>query len=87
MSISAVLTGYLIPAIGWTSAALFLAAYILVSRGRLEPRSPAYQLLNLGGAIGLGISNSAHGAFPAATLNLIWCLIGLHALATYYHRQ
>lgn len=87
MSISGVLTAYLIPAIGWTSAALFLSAYILVSQGRLDARSSAYQLLNLGGAIGLGISNSAHGAFPAATLNLIWCLVGLHALATRYYRQ
>ena len=77
---------YLVAFIGWTSATAFVTAYILISRGKLNATSGAYQILNIAGAVDLGISNSGHGSLPSATLNLVWCLVGVHALATRFRR-
>ncbi len=71
---------YVVPAVGWMGAALFLIAYCLVSQGRLHAKSRAYQGLNIAGAVGLAISNGSHGALPSATLNLVWICVGVHAM-------
>jgi hypothetical protein len=66
--------------IGWAGAAMILAAYLLLSAGRLEARSVAYQGLNLFGAIAFVINSSWNGAVPSAALNVIWAGIALFAL-------
>src|SRR5690606_21807278 len=50
-----------IEVIGWTAAALFLLSYVLVSTGRLQGRSRAYQWLNIAGAIGFVINSGWNG--------------------------
>jgi dolichyl-phosphate-mannose--protein O-mannosyl transferase len=65
---------------GWAGALAVLFAYGLVSAERVSSRSWSYQLLNIGGAIGLVINSSWNGAIPSAVVNLIWIGIGVYAL-------
>jgi hypothetical protein len=66
--------------LGWVGAALLLVAYALVSRRRLEPNEPKYQLLNLFGGAGLAINSATQRAWPSVVVNIIWIGIGLFAL-------
>jgi len=66
--------------VGWIGALLILAAYGLLSAGRLDAKSPAYQWLNVVGAIGFILNSGWNGAWPSAALNVIWVGIGLVAL-------
>ena len=65
---------------GWTGALLILAAYGLLSAGRLDGQSRAYQWMNVGGAVGFVINGWSHGALPSTALNVVWMLIGGFAL-------
>ena len=70
----------LIEIIGWAGSLAVIAAYALLSAGRLNGRSLAYQLLNLAGALGMAINGLAHSALPSVFTNLIWMAVGLIAL-------
>lgn len=74
------MTGVLADIAGWLGAAALLSAYALVSEGRLDGRSLGFQVLNLGGAIGLLVNGVYHGAWPSAALNLVWLVIGVATL-------
>jgi hypothetical protein len=65
---------------GWVAAGLFLLSYVLVSTGRLQGQSRAYQWLNVVGAIGFVINSGWNGAYPSAAVNVIWAMIGLGTL-------
>jgi len=67
---------------GWVGAVGILAAYALVSAGRLRPASHAYQGLNLIGAIGLAINTWYYAAYPSTALNVIWAAIALYAIGS-----
>lgn len=69
-----------IEVIGWTAAALILAAYILLSLGKLEGRSYVYQWMNVIGAGGFVINSGYNGAIPSAVLNVVWAAMGLFTL-------
>ena len=66
--------------VGWAGAALVLAGYGLLSAHKLNSRSVTYQMLNIGGSIGLVINTLWNGAIPSAVVNLIWMAIGAHAV-------
>lgn len=70
----------LIEIVGWTGAALILAAYLLLSSGRLGGQSRLYQWMNVVGAAAFVINSGANGAIPSATLNVIWAMIGIWTL-------
>jgi hypothetical protein len=70
----------IIDIIGWAGAVLVLLAYALVSTNRVGAQSGRYQLLNIGGAIGLVANSAWNGAIPSAAVNVIWIGIGLYAL-------
>ncbi|MBX9882830.1 MAG: hypothetical protein K2X73_12745 [Sphingomonas sp.] len=70
-----------IETIGWAGAATILAAYLLVSMGRLSGQSPAFQWMNVVGAAGFIVNSGWHGAIPSTALNVVWMLIGLATLA------
>jgi len=57
-----------------------LGAYLLLSIGKLGPRSPAYHWLNIVGAVGFVVNGWWHGAIPSASVNIIWAVIGGAAL-------
>lgn len=66
--------------IGWAAALLILAAYLLLTMGRLAARSVAYQGMNLLGAAGFILNSGWNGAIPSAALNVIWAGIAAFAL-------
>lgn len=66
--------------IGWVAALLILAAYALLTAGKLKAHDRAYQWLNVLGAAGFIINSGWNGAIPSAALNVIWAGIGLTAL-------
>ncbi|HUC94922.1 MAG TPA: hypothetical protein VMR19_02905 [Candidatus Saccharimonadales bacterium] len=65
---------------GWLGTGLILLAYLLVSIKKIEPTSGKYQLLNLFGAIGVGLNSLIHRALPSVGINLAWILIAIYAL-------
>ncbi|MFN2472847.1 MAG: hypothetical protein ABR588_02845 [Sphingomicrobium sp.] len=70
----------LVEAVGWVAAVLILAAYFLLTLGRMTARSPAYQWMNVGGALGFIVNSGWNGAVPSAALNVVWAGIGVVAL-------
>ena len=66
--------------IGWASALLILASYLLVSMGRLSGTSVAFQWMNVVGAAGFIVNSGWHGALPSAVLNVAWMAIGIVTL-------
>jgi hypothetical protein len=77
---------FLIEVAGWIGAALILLAYALLSAGKLQGQSRAYQLLNIAGAFGFVINSGWNGAYPSAAVNVIWMGIGFFALYRYRGR-
>ena len=78
------ITEILIEAAGWSGAVLILGAYILLSLGRLQGNSPAYQWANVIGAAGFILNSSYHGAIPSVAINILWVPIGVFALWRIY---
>jgi hypothetical protein len=72
---------YVVEAVGWTGAVMLLLAYGLLSAGRVGGQSPAYQVMNILGAVGLIVNSGWNGAYPSAAVNVIWLAIGLAALS------
>jgi len=66
--------------VGWTGTALIVIAYFLVSTKKVEATSKAYQLMNVAGAIGLGVSAFTQASWPNFGLQVIWFVIGLYSL-------
>lgn len=66
--------------IGWVAALLILGAYALLTAGKLTARDPAYQWMNVVGALGFVLNSGWNGAVPSAALNVIWMAIGVAAL-------
>ena len=70
----------LIEITGWTGAALILAAYLMLSSGKLTGQSRLYQWMNVVGAACFVLNSGWNGAIPSATLNVVWMLIGAFTL-------
>jgi len=66
--------------LGWVGTFLFLLAYYLISNRKMEATGRTYQLMNLFGAICMGISVLYQRAWPAVGLEIIWALIAVMAL-------
>jgi hypothetical protein len=73
--------------IGWIAALLILAAYALLTAGKLQAQSRAYQWMNVLGAAGFILNSGWNGAIPSAALNVVWAGIGLAALWRIAHRK
>jgi hypothetical protein len=73
-------TDILIEVAGWAGAVLILLAYFLVTVGRVNARTPAFQWMNLVGAAGFALNGAWHGAIPSASLNVVWMGIAAFAL-------
>jgi hypothetical protein len=74
------LSQLIIEAIGWIGMVLILFAYVQLSGGRMTGRSPAYQWLNVVGAVCFIVNSGYKHAWPSAVLNVIWAGIGLYTL-------
>ena len=71
---------YAIELIGWVAAAMMLAAYVLLTMGKLSPRSNAYHWLNVLSGAGFIINSGWNGAYPSAFINVVWAAIGLYGV-------
>lgn len=78
------LTVLLIEVAGWIGASLILGAYILLSAGKMQGNSPAYQWMNVIGAAGFILNSGYHGAIPSVAINVLWIAIGGFALWRIY---
>ncbi len=65
---------------GWTGTFLIVMAYFLVSFKKIGPGKKAYQLMNLFGAIGVGVNVFYHQAWPALVMEIVWAAIAVFAL-------
>lgn len=65
---------------GWIGAFLVIAAYFLVSTKKLPPQSRTYQLMNLFGAIGVGINVLTQKAYPSVAIQVVWAMIAIYGL-------
>ena len=65
---------------GWAAALLILGGYALLTAGKVDAKSPAYQWMNVLGAIGFVINSGYFKAWPSAVLNVVWAGIGIVAL-------
>lgn len=66
--------------IGWLGTLSFIAAYLLLSLGKLKVQQKTYHLLNIFGAAGL-IVNAIHlKDYPNIIVNTVWFAIGFIAL-------
>ena len=69
-----------IEVIGWSGAILILAAYALLSAGKVKAESLTYHLMNILGAAGFVVNSGWNGALPSAAMNVVWIGIGVYAL-------
>ena len=76
-----------IEVIGWAAAVLILAAYALLSFGKLEARGRIYQGMNVLGAAGFIVNSGYNGAIPSAVLNVVWAGIGLFTLGAVWRAR
>jgi hypothetical protein len=67
--------------VGWLGAALILGSYALLTLGKLEAKSIAYQAMNVVGALGFIVNSYWNGAIPSAALNVVWAGIGIAAIS------
>jgi len=78
----------LIHVVGGIGTIMVLAAYFLVSAGRIASASTAFQGLNLVGAALLAYYAVVLAAWASVALNAIWALIALVAvLRVVQHRR
>ena len=71
---------FLVEVIGWAGAVLILAAYALLSGGKLQAESLTYHMMNILGAAGFVVNSGWNGALPSAAMNVVWIGIGLYAV-------
>jgi hypothetical protein len=66
--------------VGWVGAVGTVGAYALVSQRRLDANSLRFQTINVVCAAALSLSALSVHNWPSMMSNLVWMLIGLHAL-------
>jgi hypothetical protein len=66
--------------VGWIGAFLVVLAYFLVSYKKVQGDNRVYQLMNLIGAIGVGINASYQAAWPSFAIQIMWGIIAIVAL-------
>jgi len=66
--------------LGWIGTFLIVLAYFVVSFKKMTADSRGYQLMNLFGAIALGINVFYKQAWPVLALEVVWGIIALLAL-------
>lgn len=70
---------------GWVAAGVLLGAYALLSRGKLSGQGSPFQSLNVIGSLLVGLNSVVHQAWPSASVNLVWLVIGVATLAASRH--
>lgn len=71
---------YAIEVVGWLAAALMLIAYLLLTSGKLSSRSNLYHWMNVLSGAGFVINSGWNGAYPSASINVVWIAIASYGL-------
>lgn len=66
--------------IGWIGAFLVVLAYFLVSYKKVDGASKIYQLMNLVGAVGVGVNAFYQQVWPPLAIQFVWGIIAIIAL-------
>jgi hypothetical protein len=66
---------------GWAGSVFSGGGYVAVAVGAVRGDRPTFQLMNIVGAVGLGLAALSARVWPAVTMNALWIMIGLAALA------
>lgn len=66
--------------VGWLGAASLLSAYLLISNGKVKPKTFLYQGLNILGSFFLIANTYYYGTMALVFLNSVWALIGLNSI-------
>ncbi len=69
-------TVIVINVIGWAGMASLIAAYALVTAGKVQGTSLVFQLMNLFGGLFLMLNSAYYGAWPSVGLNVVWVVVG-----------
>jgi hypothetical protein len=77
----------LLDVLGWIGGLLVACGYALVSARRLAADAATFQVLNVVGALLLGVSCAVSGALPSAFLNAVWLVVGLRSLLAWRTRS
>ena len=67
--------------VGWIGTILVVVAYFLVSTERIKPKAVSYNLMNLFGAIFIGVNVFVNQAWPAFGLQIVWGVVAMMSLA------
>ncbi|MEK7089888.1 MAG: hypothetical protein AAB920_03695 [Patescibacteria group bacterium] len=70
----------LIQIAGWIGTCLVVLAYFLVSYKKMGADSKLYQMMNLLGALGVGVNVFYQKAWPSVALQIVWAIIAITAL-------
>ncbi|MFA6274188.1 MAG: hypothetical protein WC662_03430 [Candidatus Paceibacterota bacterium] len=71
--------------VGWGGTFLFVISFILVSSKKIGAQSNSYELMNLLGAIGVGIGAFSKYDWPSVGLQIIWGAISIFFLIKIWH--
>ena len=69
-------------AMGWIGTFGTIGAYVMLSRGRWNPTSIRYGVLNLLGGLLGATGSAAYGAWPSVASNLVWAVVALQSIVT-----
>lgn len=72
---------------GWIAMILILLSYILVTTGKITAKQASYQWMNFVGAAFFVVHLGWKQAWPAMSLNIIWCFISITALYFIYKKS
>ncbi len=72
--------------IGWFGVAILIVAFGLNSFEIVKPRR-LYQLLNIVGAAGVGLSAFMKDAFPATAIEVAWIVIAILAIIRLHFKK
>ncbi|MEM9856719.1 MAG: hypothetical protein AAF843_05170 [Bacteroidota bacterium] len=74
----------IIDILGWIGSMEVILAYALISSHKTTSKSLVYQLLNFTGGTFLVINTVYYGAYPSATINIVWLIIAFIAIINIY---
>jgi hypothetical protein len=71
---------------GWIGTTLLVGGYLLVSTGKLDGKSAAFNAINVIGAALMVVATAARGVWSSVALNTIWIVIGVRAILAIVRR-
>lgn len=74
---------FLVEGLGWLGVTVIFTAYLLVTNTLIDPQDLSYQLMNLGGAICIGVESYTKRNFEPVVLNILWAGVAVFAIINF----